>query len=79
VAALDPAIKRIQYLTGQGPYQGSPSTITGDERQIRSYAMTIATRQEDGTWTVVPYEAGPSVTTKRHIRAAEIALLKEGA
>lgn len=74
MAALNPVIARIKYVTGQGPYQATPSTVTGNDEVVYSYRMPIARKNENGAWTVVNYEDGPSITTKRHIRAAWHAL-----
>ena len=75
MAALQPSVDRVKYVTGNGPYRGSPTTISGNANEVYSYAMRNAHRDPDtGVWTVVPYEDGPSVTTKRHIRAAFVAL-----
>lgn len=54
--------------------QHSPSTISGGPDRVYSYRMEIARKNEDGSWSVVAYDDAPSVTTKRHVRAAQAAL-----
>ncbi len=47
------AIKRIRYLAGKGPYARTPSAITGDRDEIRSYRLVIASRDRDtGEWDI---------------------------
>ena len=80
--AYGPTIARIRYLTNQGPYQATPKTITATigGATIYSYGMVIAERNWDGTYTVaeeadaIKSDGTKSLTTRRHIRCAKMAL-----
>lgn len=75
------AERRIRYLIGDGPYQGSPSTISGNDTAIYSYRLNIAWRDSTADpWQFIPYDecvmpsGDVSRTTRRHLRAAWYAL-----
>lgn len=69
------AVARVRYVTGLSDTpQHTPNTISGGPDRVYSYRMEIARKNADGTWSVVPYDNGPSATTKRHIRACWEAL-----
>ncbi len=83
MAALQPAIDRINYLVGRGHPRKTPRTITrsvlyssnGNARvnEIYSYGMCIAWKNHAQLpWEVTTERS--SRTTNRHIQAARIAL-----
>lgn len=74
MAALQPAVDRIEYLiTGNGKAKQSPATISGVRGEsINSYQKCIGRKQDDGTWRV--NDEKDSMTTNRHVRALCAAL-----
>lgn len=75
MATREAAAARIAWVTGRSSRRrDTPATISGNATSVYSYGMQIAELTEHG-WVVVPYDAGPTATTKRHIRAAQLELL----
>lgn len=64
----------VAFLQGNARNGDSKHTCWTDGDTVYSYAMPIAWREPDGSVVVVPYDAGPSRTTRSQIRACEIAL-----
>jgi len=62
------------FKAGKAAKGDSKNTCHTDGHTIFSYRMVIAWREDDGTIRVVPYNVGPSRTTKSHIRACQIEL-----
>ncbi len=60
------------FLLHKSAVGDSKKTISTDGNVIYSYAMQIAWRVNGTTVNLVPYEKGPSRTTRSQIRACEI-------
>lgn len=65
------------FAIGKAANGDAKRTCSTDGTEIFSYAMRIAWRNPDGTIEVVPYEDGPSRTTKSQIRACQLFFSRE--
>ena len=72
-------LKVLQAFEDGKPAAGdSRGTCWTDGRKVYSYRMVIAGRTDEGTIVIVPYDAGPSRTTKSQIRACEVFFARGG-
>jgi len=62
------------FKAGKSANGDSKRTCHTDGRVLYSYRMPIAWYDELGNVVVVPYDAGPSRTTKSQIRACQTEL-----